>query len=77
MFLFSKISDKEMKEEESSSVSVSALLSNIQLDANAIKMNVKTGSKINNLMTYANKQFEVNETLTFLVQFQIVIRNIK
>ncbi len=65
MFLFSKISDEEMKEEESSSASVGALLSNIQLDANAIKMNVKTGSKINNLMTYANKHFEVNKTLTF------------
>jgi len=67
-----EISDAEMKEDELSSSSsfVGALLTDVQLDSNAIKMNVKTGSKITNLMTYANKHFDVNEPLTFYVDFK-------
>lgn len=36
-----------------------ALIESIQLEPSVIHMNVKTGSKVSNLINYANKQLKV------------------
>ncbi len=41
-------------------VEVNNEIHSYKLDANTIHMNVKSGSKVSNLMNYAYRQFEVN-----------------
>ena len=58
-FIFRLIMENYVKPENKPEEPVQAIIHSINLDSNVINMNVKIGSKVTNLITFAQNKFEV------------------